>query len=285
MTSLGRNKIQVLKTSIVLIVLWSVFTCCNKGDGREQHTKSMQVAYRSIAPLSPIVRKEVPVLCYHQVRNWKTSDSKTDRTYIMPVDKFSRQIKMLRDSGYHTILPDQLVSYMKGDVTLPPHSLLLTFDDGTESQYTAALPELDSTGFKATFFIMTAVLNHSQFMSSEQVATLARQGHTIGCHTWDHHNVTQYDADDWLIQLERPTTLLKRLTGNPIVYFAYPFGTWNEAAIPYLEKNGYTAAFQLWGMTDAQKPQYTIRRILVSGYWDTKQLLTAVRNVENQPAR
>ena len=44
---------------------------------------------------------EVPVLCYHQLREWKKTDSKNARTYIMHPERFQKQIKMLADSGYH----------------------------------------------------------------------------------------------------------------------------------------------------------------------------------------
>ncbi|HEX4851976.1 MAG TPA: hypothetical protein VFV08_14270, partial [Puia sp.] len=30
-------------------------------------------------------RKEVPILCYHQIRDWRPTDSKTSRSYIVPI--------------------------------------------------------------------------------------------------------------------------------------------------------------------------------------------------------
>src|SRR5688572_24980482 len=66
-----------------------------------------------------IARKQVPILCYHQVRNWKSSDSKSAKDYIVPVAVFKQHIKMLRDSGYHTILPDQLYDYLTKGTPLP----------------------------------------------------------------------------------------------------------------------------------------------------------------------
>ncbi|HEX8357041.1 MAG TPA: hypothetical protein VF610_06510, partial [Segetibacter sp.] len=55
-----------------------------------------------------LARKEVPVLCYHQIRDWTGSDSKSARDYIIPVETFRSHLKMLADSGYHTVLPDQV---------------------------------------------------------------------------------------------------------------------------------------------------------------------------------
>jgi peptidoglycan/xylan/chitin deacetylase (PgdA/CDA1 family) len=222
----------------------------------------------------------IPVLCYHQVRNWKSADSKSDRIYILPVNTFREQIKSLRNNGYHVILPDQLVDYFEKGAQLPEHPVLLTFDDGTESQYLNALPELDAADFKAVFFIMTAVLDHSPFMSRNEVVDLSRRGHIIACHTWDHHSVKGYNASDWIKQVKLPREELERIIGKSVKYFAYPYGAWSPIAISKIEQLGFTAAFQLWGKCDKTKPIYTIRRILVSGYWTSSDLLNAIRKIE-----
>src|SRR5262245_19915649 len=38
-------------------------------------------------------RPEVPILCYHQVRDWRATDSKTARDYIVPPANFKEQMK------------------------------------------------------------------------------------------------------------------------------------------------------------------------------------------------
>ena len=42
-------------------------------------------------------RPQVPVLCYHQIRDWKASDSKSARDYIIPTQAFTDQMQMLAD--------------------------------------------------------------------------------------------------------------------------------------------------------------------------------------------
>ena len=67
-------------------------------------------------------------------------------------------MQMLADSGYHTILPDQLYAYLNTGAPLPPKPVMLTFDDGDLDQYETALPILDKHGFKGAFFIMTVAI-------------------------------------------------------------------------------------------------------------------------------
>jgi peptidoglycan/xylan/chitin deacetylase (PgdA/CDA1 family) len=221
-------------------------------------------------------RKQVPVLCYHQIRDWRAGDSKSAKDYIIPVQTFRDHIKMLADSGYHTILPDQLYAYLNRGVALPSKPIMLTFDDTDLDQYTIAAPELKKYGFKAVYFVMTVSLGHPNYMSREQVKALSDEGNVIGSHTWDHHNVKKYQGDDWKLQIDKPTATLKQITGKEINYFAYPFGLWNKEAIPELKKRGFIAAFQLAGKRDDQDPLFTIRRIIASGYWTPKTLRNSI---------
>lgn len=217
-----------------------------------------------------LARPQVPVLCYHQIRDWRATDSKTSKDYIIPVAAFREQMKMLADSGYHTILPDQLYAYLTTGASLPSKPIMLTFDDGDLDQYTVAAPELEKHGFKGAFFIMTvAIGRHGKqpYMDKAQIKDLSDRGHAIGAHTWDHHNVKKYQGDDWKIQVEEPKAKLEAIVGKPIKYFAYPFGLWNKQALPELQKRGYVAAFTLADKRDDSMPLYTVRRIIAGGQW------------------
>ena len=221
-------------------------------------------------------RPQVPILCYHQIRDWRAKDSKGAKDYIVPVEQFKAQIKMLADSGYHTILPDQLFAYLTTGATLPSKPVMLTFDDTDLDQFTVARPTLDKYGFKAVYFIMTVSLGRPNYMSKAQVKQLSDEGNIIGSHTWDHHNVKKYQGKDWVTQIEEPTKKLEEITGKKINYFAYPFGLWNPEAIPELKKRGMDAAFVLAEKRDQQDPLFTIRRIIASGYWSPRTLHNSI---------
>lgn len=222
-------------------------------------------------------RKQIPVLCYHQIRNWKPTDSKTAKDYIVQENDFREQMKMLADSGYHTILPDELYQYLNENTPLPTKPIMLTFDDTDLDQYTLAAPQMKKYGFKGVFFIMTVSLGRPHYMTKDNVKELSDDGNVIASHTWDHHNVKKYQGQDWVTQIDKPTKKLEEITGKPIKYFAYPFGLWNEQAIPELKKRGFVAAFQLSERRDQTDPLFTIRRLLASGYWSAHTLSNNIR--------
>ncbi|MGI4886713.1 MAG: polysaccharide deacetylase family protein [Janthinobacterium lividum] len=221
-------------------------------------------------------RPQVPILCYHQIRDWTGRDSKGAKDYITPIATFKAHIKMLADSGYHTILPDQLYAYLTTGARLPAKPIMLTFDDTDLDQFTIARPTLAQYGFKAMYFVMTVSLGRPHYMSKAQVKQLSDEGNVIGSHTWDHHNVKKYQGQDWVTQIDKPTKTLEDITGKKINYFAYPFGLWNPPAFPELKKRGFVAAFSLAEKRDQQDPLFTIRRIIASGYWSPRTLHTSI---------
>jgi len=217
-------------------------------------------------------RPQIPILCYHQIRNWSPSDSKKAKDYIVPVDNFRQQMKALADDGYHTILPDQLYNYLLTGSALPSKPIMITFDDTRMEQYTIGSEEMNKYGFKGVFFIMTVALDKPGYMTREDVKQLANEGDVIGSHTWDHSNVKKYNFEDWVKQVDKPSQELGKITGKPIKYFAYPFGLWDKKAVNELKQRGFTAAFQLSEKRDQEDPLFTIRRMIVPGEWSIATL-------------
>jgi peptidoglycan/xylan/chitin deacetylase (PgdA/CDA1 family) len=115
-------------------------------------------------------------------------------------------------------------------------------------------------------------------LTKEEIKKLSDTGNVIGAHTWDHHMVTKYSGDDWNTQLVKPKSKLEEITGTPVTYFAYPFGLWNKAAIVEIKKSDYEMAFILSTKRDSVDPLYTIRRMIVSGTWNTEGMMKATQS-------
>lgn len=212
--------------------------------------------------------KQIPVICYHNIRPYS---SKEDPLWIGE-SEFSQQLQSLYDSGYHTILPDQLYKHLTTGTPLPARPILISFDDSHQSHFTIARPVLDRFGFKAVFFVMTVTIGKKNYLSREEIKALSDMGHVIGCHTYDHPMVTHIKDGDWEKQIIQPKKQLERITGKPVDYFAYPFGVWNDTAVDELKKYRFKAAFQLTGHHSETNPLFTLWRIMVSGNWTGKEL-------------
>lgn len=259
------------------------FSRCTSSASRTDEPKKDSVTAKATVeqPLQPTVmadaatvlsRKEVPILCYHDIRNFRPGESERMKSYVVPIQSFKDQIKMLADSGFHTITPDQYYAYLTTGAPLPPKPVMITFDDNDEVHYSIGAAELNKYNFKGVFFIMTITIGRPNYMSKEQLKELSGQGHVIATHTWDHHKVTKYTEEDWKKQLDESRQKLQEITGKPVDYFAYPFGLWNDSAVQQLKQRGIKAAFQLAPKRSPQEPLYTLRRMLVHGSWNTDKV-------------
>lgn len=277
--------------ALFLFVVLGITACNSRADqsavapggSNESSTAADTAVARRPASLAKMLaRKEVPVLCYHHIRNFSASQSESMKSYSVTPANFATQMKALHDSGYQTILPAQLYDYLVYGAALPPKPVMLTFDDTQESQYSIGLTEMNKYGFKGVFFIMTIAINRPRYMSKEQLKNLADSGHEVAAHTWDHHMVTKYAGADWDTQLVKPQVQLEAITGKKVKYFAYPFGLWNQAAFPEFKSRGYQLAFILSGKRDSTEPLYTVRRMIVPGTWSTPGMMKAMRTTFNK---
>jgi peptidoglycan/xylan/chitin deacetylase (PgdA/CDA1 family) len=276
-----------MKTNGFIFAAFLIFIAsCASGPAKKQESKNEaskntpdSVQTKTIADLAVILaKKQVPVLCYHHIREAKAGQSETMRSYSVSPAAFAEQMKALKDSGYETILPGQLYEYLVHGGTLPPKPVILTFDDTDEEQFTVGKTEMDKYGFKGVYFIMTISIGRPRYMTKEQIKQLSEEGHVIGCHTWDQHMVTNYTGEDLVNQLDKPRKKLEDITGKHIEYFAYPFGLWNKPAIPELKQRGYKLAFQLSTKRDADDPLFTVRRFIVAPEWSPNGVLRVMRN-------
>lgn len=217
----------------------------------------------------PWKEKQVPVLCYHKI---KANTAGKSPDYTISLDTFRAHMKMLSDSGYHTILPEQLYEYQSKVVALPSKPIIISFDDAHEEHFSLVRPVLDSAGFKGVFFTMGVTIGKQHYLTAAQLKQLTDSGHAIGCHTWDHPDLRKLTGKDWDWQVSKPKHLLEQITGKPVLSFAYPFGAWDEAAIDELRKRGIQIAFQLSNKTSEKAPNYTVRRLMVAGNWSPATL-------------
>jgi peptidoglycan/xylan/chitin deacetylase (PgdA/CDA1 family) len=251
-------------------------TVTGKADSTAKTIAPSQATTASLQEM--LAKKEVPVLCYHHIREAKPGQSESMKSYSVSPTQFAEQMKALHDSGYQTVLPDQLYEYLVHNGPMPAKPVMLTYDDTDEEQYSIAVPEMNKYGFKGVYFIMSISINRPRYMSKEQIKSLSDSSHAIESHTWDHHMVTKYTPEDWDIQLSKPEKTLTDITGKAPKYFAYPFGLWNQAAIPELKRHGYKMAFILSTKRDTTEPLYTIRRMIVPGQWSTKGMMNAMNS-------
>lgn len=226
-------------------------------------------------PEEILARSAVPVLCFHQIREHTAEDGEYARAITTPPPAFAAQLRALRDAGYTAVSGPALVDYLEfGAPALPERPVLLTFDDGAISHHTTAFPMLRDMGWVGTFFPMTVVLNKRDWVTHDNLREMDAAGMTIGTHSWDHQRFDKLPADQWATQAAGPREELAAILGHEVDLLAYPYGAWNQEALPHVVEAGYRAAFQLSDHPqDPVNPLLTVRRMMPHSSWDGATLL------------
>jgi peptidoglycan/xylan/chitin deacetylase (PgdA/CDA1 family) len=276
------TKAQWLGLNLVLLF----FVGCSSGPEKEtkitqNDTTKTSLTKKRKTPSKIFNGNKIPVLCYHAIRNIEKDDSANQKTYSVSPTNFASQIRALATNGYTTITPDQLKAYYSEQNPLPQKPILITFDDGRKEHYSIAAGILDQYHFKGVFFIMTVAMGKPNYMNQFEIKTLSESGHTIGCHTWDHHKVTGYDHEDWQKQLFKPKKKLESITHKPVTSFAYPYGVWNLTSANSVKKQGFTTAFIVYGKADNRLPLFTLQRIIVKNSGTTGDFLKQIEQSSN----
>lgn len=124
------------------------------------------------------------VLTYHDIGP-NTGGSR----YVVTPQQFAAQMEMLHEAGYRTLTAQQFLSYQGGG-SVPPRSVLITFDDGTRGLWTYADTVLARYGFSAVSFLITGqVGTHAPYyLTWPQVQRMERSGRwDFESHTHDLH--------------------------------------------------------------------------------------------------
>ncbi|NLX62794.1 MAG: polysaccharide deacetylase family protein [Tissierellia bacterium] len=201
--------------------------------------------------------EKIPVFLYHHIlpQEYIEKYNWTDNNSVLSVEAFKEQMDFLYENGFYTATLDELKAFLDGEITLPKKTVVLTFDDGYLSNVIYAYPIMKEYNFRATIFI------HGHRADGEQVPFDPSTTQTIsiyeaykyrdvfdyGSHTYNLHYINE-NKEKALLASEREVIiedLLKSKELMDTVYFAYPYGAYNEETIEYLKETGYEMAFTI----------------------------------------
>ncbi len=214
----------------------------------------------------------IPVLLYHHVGD---DDGGLPRLTVTAAE-FERQLGMVRQAGFETISPAQLLAYMQGQpVVLPEKPIMFTFDDGYDDNYVNAVPALKKYGFTAAFLVVGVNVDSDRRLSARQVRAMAQTGFSIGGHSVTHRDLTQLQGRELRHEISDNKRQLERITGQAAVLFSYPYGFYNLPVWEAAAASGYQGAFTV--LSGLNKPGrdhvFSLRRIPIFDTTDFELLL------------
>ena len=143
--------------------------------------------------------------------------------------------------------------------------VLLTIDDGFESFYLNAWPELKKRKIPFILFVSTREVGNYGYMSWKQIKEIESSGlATIGNHSHSHEYLIDWEEKKIKDDLEKSIKIFEKELGYSPKLFSYPFGEYSSALKKIVTDLNFEFAFgQHSGVIDSSKdflelPRYPI---------------------------
>ena len=240
----------------------------------------------------------LPILMYHQI---STSKSRLSE-YVISPEEFENDLKLLQQHGYTTITVADLVKYVNNKGRLPQKPVMITFDDGFESDYAYAFPLLKQYKMKAVFSILGKYTDmfsekdvHKNLRYSHISWDQIKEMHESGLAEFNNHTYNMHDnrvrrgalkrsneseAEYRKVMVKDLGTLNaefeKYINYNPPA-FACPFGHYNDTLCQILKDFGFSAVLtsyqKLNKLTGNPEELYHLNRYVRPHNMDLEKLI------------
>ena len=180
---------------------------------------------------------KIATIAYHHVGF--TPDILEEARYAVTLDAFKAQMRWLSECPMPVRSLDEATQESANRST----SLVITFDDGFETDHRVALPILKKYGLTAIFFLSPANIGRSGYMTWQQVSELASEGMAIGSHGHDHTLFDQLTNAEITDQVTRSRDTLEERLALPVVSMSLPGGAGGRRAESIARDAGYERVF------------------------------------------
>jgi peptidoglycan/xylan/chitin deacetylase (PgdA/CDA1 family) len=219
----------------------------------------------------------VPILMYHVI-NPPPATAPYPGLYV-PEPEFAAQMQALKAAGWHAVTMDQLrANWTRGVPLGPGKPIVISFDNGYESQYTNALPVLRRLGWVGVENIQLLGLPPSQGgLTDAQVRGLISAGWELDTQGMTHADLIHLDEAGLSYQIAHARSLLRARYGVPVNWFCYPSGHYDAAVIDAVRAAGFVGSTTVIpGWASRGEDPYRLPRLRVLGGTSPSGLLAQI---------
>jgi peptidoglycan/xylan/chitin deacetylase (PgdA/CDA1 family) len=220
----------------------------------------------------------VPILMYHVIASSPLRAAYAD-LWVRP-GAFANQMAALAHAGYHATTLSAVWRAWHGHATMPRHPIVISFDDGYQSQSTYARRTLDRRGWPGMLNLAVKNVGIAGGLSRGEVRAMIRDGWEIGAHTLTHADLTTVDAAQLAHEVAGSRAWLRRAFGVPVDFFCYPAGRYDptvEAAVRAAGYRGATTTNE--GIASRHGDPYALPRVRVTPEMTAADLIELLRQL------
>ena len=180
--------------------------------------------------------------------------------YVIPADNFRAQLASLGAAEFRGLNVTEALA----DENRQEHCVVITFDDGCETDLLVAAPLLKEVAFNATFYVVAGFVGRPGYLSATQVRELSELGFEIGSHSMTHSYLPHLEEQELRAEIVDSKDRLEQLTGRRVAHFSCPGGRWQSRIAELALVAGYASvATSGIGTNSAATDRFRLSRIAV----------------------
>ena len=191
-------------------------------------------------------QRYVSVLAYHSI------ESKESHFNVTPAE-FARQIEYLR-KNYSIVSLEEVCEFVAGTRDLPRKAVAITFDDGYYDNYVNVYSYAKKYRLPFAIFVASGYIGKEMLIGDvplkmlgwRELTEMSRDNVTIGAHTVTHVDLQRVDISEATSQIAKSKADIEEGIGQPICFFAYPFGEYDDTLAHLLKSAGFMAGFKTY---------------------------------------
>jgi len=248
--------------------------------------RATAIAHRNGAGIATghLGTRAVPILMYHVIAAPPVG-APFPGLYVPPAE-FAEQMKALKRAGWTAVTPDELDAYWRRGISLPRGKpIVLSFDNGYQSQYTQALPVLRKLDWPAEENIQLTGLPPSQGgLGEDEIRGLVAAGWELDTQGVSHADLIALSPGALREQIAGARRTIQRRFHVPVNWFCYPSGHYDATVIAEVKAAGYEGSTTVVpGWVDPREDPYRMHRLRVLGGTSGDALLQLIADTRGAP--
>jgi peptidoglycan/xylan/chitin deacetylase (PgdA/CDA1 family) len=247
-------------------------------------------ARRTDPPAIHVVRdgphghESVPILMYHVIDSTPPG-APFPGLYVTPA-LFAEQMHALAAAGYHAVTMDQMWNNWHHGAPLPRGKpIVISFDNGYESQKLYALPVLRAMGWVGVENLQLSGLPFSQGgLNRTEVRDLIAAGWELDTQGWNHADLITLSPSELHFQVAVARQRIRALYHVAANWFCYPSGHYDAEVIAAVRAAGFRGSTTVVpGWASPTENPYTLPRLRVLAGTSPATLLAEIAAIRDDP--
>lgn len=215
------------------------------------------------APLPQPHRSPVPILMYHVISAPPPGVAYPE-LYVRPAD-FAAEMRWLARHRFQAVTLERVYDYWTLGLPLQGRPVVISFDDGYESQATQAFPAMRRYHWPGVVNLEWGHTRPRSGLPLWRLHALLAAGWELDAHTLTHPDLTTVDDSQLWREIAGSRKVMQRQLHVPVNFFCYPSGRYDARVIRAVRRAGYRGATTTNYGLAAPPGYFTLNRVRVDG--------------------